>query len=98
MNSFQVRFVWHVDIIIIKIIIIIIIKAARLLPSRKGAEVSETGRGMGCVGKDREILCQEYSILIKYSYVGGWDTLKDESAREKSKPNLKPAKKQTQDY
>lgn len=47
---------------------------------------------MGCVGKDREILCQEYSILINYSYVGGWGTLKDESTREKSKPNLKPAK------
>lgn len=53
---------------------------------------------MGCVGKDREILCQEYSILINYSYVGGWGTLKDESTREKSKPNLKPAKKQTQGY
>lgn len=49
---------------------------------------------MGYVGKDREILCQEYSILINYSYVAGWGTLKDESAREKSKPNLKPFRKQ----
>lgn len=31
-------------------------------------------------------------MLIKYSCVGEWRALKDESTREKSQPNLKPAK------
>jgi hypothetical protein len=59
-------------------------------PSRKLTEVSETGVGgeggergsERVLAKTKDILCQEHLILTKYSYVGGLNTLRDESTRE----------------
>lgn len=65
-------------------------------PSGKLAEVSEAvGEWWGVLAKTRYALCREHLILIKHSYVGVLNILKDESTGEKSKSTLKPAEIQT---